>query len=95
MRGQRLLITHPCHPRSGQTVDVLHYRVRGENRSVLVEFADGTTQVLPLAWTDKAEPSPHPVDTPQGSRLSVPALLELASRLEQWKIPLDSNPKLR
>jgi hypothetical protein len=51
----------------------------------LVEFSDGTTQSLPLTWTDLAVPDPHRTAAAPGARLSGLALLELVRILESWK----------
>ena len=78
-----MVITHPCHPLSGQEVRVLHYRRKGPLPAILVELPDLSTQLLPVGWTDRSAP-----DSLQGAiaadlRLSPTALLELIDWLEK------------
>jgi hypothetical protein len=82
VRGETVVITHPGHPLSGKALAVLHYRPKGRLPSVLVEQPDGTTQCVPLSWTDRASPDPHRAVTVPGARLSGLALVELAGLIE-------------
>ena len=83
--GETITITHPCHPLSGQLVRVLHYRLKSEQPSVVVELADLSVQCMPLSWTDRALPNPHDSCQQDGARLSGLALLEVVKLLEQWR----------
>ena len=80
-----MVITHPCHPRSGQEALVLQYDREAVVPSLVVEFPDRTRQRIPLAWTNRIDPSLHQVGTSPGARLSGPALLELLRLLADWR----------
>jgi hypothetical protein len=77
-----VVITHPCHPLLGKALPVLHYRRRGPAPTVLAEFPDGSTQVLPLSWTDRAAPGAP--EAAASGRLYGIALLEVVRLLEAW-----------
>ena len=64
---------------------VLHYRLKSEQPSVVVELADLSVQCMPLSWTDRALPNPHDSCQQDGARLSGLALLEVVKLLEQWR----------
>ncbi len=82
------MITHPCHPSSGQAVAVLFYRLQAEPPSILVELPDGSTQTVPAAWTDQGPRSPHKLGAAAGARLSVVALLDVL----EWLGTLEDRP---
>ncbi|MGH7752778.1 MAG: DUF5372 family protein [Gemmatimonadales bacterium] len=78
-------MTHPCHPLAGQEVAVLCvYRRQGSEGSLVVQLPEGSTQCLPVAWTDRAAPNPHALGHAPGARLSGLALLEVLHLLEAW-----------
>ncbi len=83
INGETTIITHPCHPFFKQSVDVLHYRFKSKNQSILVEFPDGTTQTIPICWTDRGTPGVHDVSIVRNIRLSPFALLELAEWIKK------------
>jgi hypothetical protein len=65
-----LVVTHPFHPLTGQRLEVLFARRRGD-AVVFVCAGGGCGQVtLPRAWTDRGEPA-------LGYRLSVEGLAAL------------------
>jgi len=79
------VITCPGHPLSGKAVPILHRRPGGGVPTVLVELPDGTTQCMPVSWTDRAAPNPHQIASAPGARLSGLALLEVVQHLEIWR----------
>ncbi len=81
--GESTVITHPCHPFFKQSVTVLHYRFKAKNQSMLVEFPDGTTQSIPISWTDRGTPGVHDVSILRNIRLSPFALLELTEWIKK------------
>ena len=83
INGETTVITHPCHPFFKQSVDILHYRFKSKNQSILVEFPDGTTQSIPISWTDRGTPGVHDVSILRNIRLSPFALLELAEWIKK------------
>ena len=86
VHGERVVLTHPCHPLAGRELEVLQYYARGSPRRVVVELPDGTAQCIPLSWTDRGGPSPRG----QGrGRLSGEAVVELVRLLEAWGRGLD------
>ena len=50
---------------------------------MLVEFPDGTTQSIPISWTDRGTPGVHDVSILRNIRLSPFALLELAEWIKK------------
>lgn len=82
--NQSVVLTHPLHPLRGQSLSVLHLRVKGDRPSVVAELPDRSVQVLPLSWTDRASPKAHSIAAPQ-QRLCGFALLELIRQLESWE----------
>ncbi|MDH3675763.1 MAG: Y4bD/Y4pK family protein, partial [Anaerolineae bacterium] len=67
-------ITHPVHPLRGQAVRVLEPESRSQPDQIRVQRPDGTSQLMPLDWTDQ---------TPQlaclaGARLVLANLLVLS-----------------
>ena len=50
---------------------------------MLVEFPDGTTQSIPISWTDRGTPDVHDVGILRNIRLSPFALLELAEWIKK------------
>ena len=85
MGGESVTITHPCHPLAGTTLPVHHYRLHGSEPVVAVELPSGTGRLIPLAWTDRAQPEPHAAASAPGARLSGIALLEVARRIAWFK----------
>lgn len=84
VQDETVIITHPCHPRSGQEVHVLQCQRDGSWPNLVVEFPDLSTQRIPLTWTSRADPSGYRVGASSGARLSGPALLDLLRLLEEW-----------
>jgi hypothetical protein len=84
IHGETVVLTHPCHPRSGQEALVLQYDREAATPSLVVEFPDRTRQRIPLAWTDRTDPSLHQAGASPGARLSGPALLELVRFIQDW-----------
>lgn len=83
VRNESVVITHPCHPYAGQRLDVLHFRLKGQSRSVLVELPNGEPRCVPLSWTDRALPELH--DVRSGGRLWGVALVDLTEIVQSWK----------
>ena len=84
VHGEKIVITHPCHPLAGQAVLVLHYRPNSSNPSVLVELPDLSVQHLPLSWTERARPDQHRVIQEPEQRLSGLGALEMTELLEKY-----------
>jgi hypothetical protein len=66
---------------------VRHFLHRADRSvEVVIVLPDGSPQVVPLAWTDRAEPDPHrlAVGSP-AALLSGLALLELLDRIASWE----------
>jgi hypothetical protein len=78
-RGQR----PPAPGKFKQSVNILHYRFKSKNQSMLVEFLDGATQTIPVSWTDRGTPGAHDVGILRNIRLSPFALLELTERIKK------------
>ncbi|MEK6986979.1 MAG: DUF5372 family protein, partial [Candidatus Thermoplasmatota archaeon] len=81
---QTVLITHPCHPCTGQRVAVVHHRPDGPFPHVMVQLPDQSLQCLPVGWTDLASPSVWSLPVSEGARLSAPALLDVVRLLSSW-----------
>ena len=76
-------IAYPHHPRVGQQFPILKTRRVGGVETLILRTVDGTYTV-PLAWTDRAEPSPWEAlgkDPPIFSAPSLWALVELLDAL--------------
>src|SRR6266852_3780260 len=67
-----LLVTHPFHPLSGQRVEILYVKRRGD--AVVFVCSGGVSGqiTLPQAWTDRGEP-------PGPGRLSAEGLAALGA----------------
>jgi len=59
--------------------------IRGEDPRVVVEIPDEFRQSVPLAWTDRAVPSPYKLSVNETMRLSGVALLDVVRLLERWQ----------
>jgi len=70
-------ITHPVHPLRGQAVRVLEPASRSHPHQIRVQRPDGTSQLMPLDWTDQRPP---PACLP-GARLVLANLLRLSQCL--------------
>ena len=49
VHGETVIITHPCHPFYGHSVDVLHFQLDTQNPSIMVEFPDGTARNISVS----------------------------------------------
>lgn len=80
---ERVTVTLPIHPLKGVALPVARFiRSQDGRRYVDVEHPPGRYMRLPLAWTDRASPLVPPSVGGRAARLSVPALLELASAVQ-------------
>jgi hypothetical protein len=78
--SERVTITLPVHPLKGVALPVYRFiRSQDGRRYVDVEHPAGRYMRLPLEWTDRAPPFVPPSIDGRAARLSVAALLELAS----------------
>jgi hypothetical protein len=66
-----VLITHPFHALSGQRLEVLFVKRRGADSVFVCSGRVSDQMTVPRSWTDRGVP-------PQGHRLSVEGLAELA-----------------
>jgi hypothetical protein len=67
-----VVVTHPFHPLSGQRLEVLYLKRRGQDTVVVCSGGVSGLITLPLGWTDRGEPS-------VSQRLSLDGLAELAA----------------
>jgi hypothetical protein len=77
-------ITHPYHPLRGQRFPVLKIHRIGGVDTVILRGTSGGTFAVPLAWTDRAEPSPWQTigkSPPLFSAQSLASLVELLDLL--------------
>ncbi len=75
------MITHPFHPYSGQTFEVLKLRTVSNRKTVLVKGGVSGTFAIPLAWTDRM----LPINYQSEHRIALDSfqeLLELLTHLE-------------
>ena len=83
-----MLVTHPFHPISGRTLDVVeHLRVFGEER-VFYLAPEGYRASIPAAWTSIALEAPG-TDLGlgiQSSRFRVRDLLELTALVKEIRL---------
>ncbi|MCH7799879.1 MAG: hypothetical protein IID28_15785, partial [Planctomycetes bacterium] len=75
--------TQPCHPWRGQPLPIERWDRLTSQPRVHVRLPDGTTQCVPLAWTDQADPNVDESAHGRGIRLSVVALLEAVKWVDQ------------
>jgi hypothetical protein len=77
-------ITYPCHPSRGEQFPVLKTRRVGGVDTLILRGTSGGTFGVPLAWTDRAEPSPWEAigkDPPLFSAQSLSSLVGLLDSL--------------
>ncbi|MEA5467225.1 DUF5372 family protein [Leptothoe sp. PORK10 BA2] len=79
-------ITHPFHPYSGQTFEVLKARRVSGQETVLVKGGISGTFSIPLSWTDRKRPIGYQSEL----RLSPDLFQALLLTLQQ--IERDSHP---
>ena len=72
-------ITHPFHPYSGQTFEVLKLRSVSQQKTVLVKGGISGTFAIPLSWTDRVRPMGYHSEL----RLALDSFQELLSILRQ------------
>ncbi|NEZ54172.1 DUF5372 family protein [Adonisia turfae] len=72
-------ITHPFHPYSGQTFEVLKTRRVSNQETVLVKGGISGTFAIPLSWTDRI----RPMDYHSELRLAPDLFPELLSTLQR------------
>jgi hypothetical protein len=65
-----VVVTHPFHPLSGQRLEVLYVKRRGDGSVLVCAGGVGGLVTLPRSWTDRGDP-------PAAHRLSVEGLAEL------------------
>lgn len=76
--------THPYHPLRGQQFPLLKIRRTGGVDTVILRGTSGGTFSVPLAWTDRAGPSPWQMigeNPPLFSAQSLASLVELLDLL--------------
>ncbi|MFY0583894.1 DUF5953 family protein [Cystobacter fuscus] len=80
---ERVTVTLPAHPLKGMELPVVRFiRSQEGRRYVDVEHPPGQYMRLPLEWTDRSPPFVPPSVGGREVRLSIPALLELASAVQ-------------
>jgi Family of unknown function (DUF5372) len=67
-----VLVTHPFHPLTGQRLEVLYSKRRGADMVLVCAAGLSGRVTLPLAWTDRGDPS-------LASRLSAEGLAGLGA----------------
>ncbi|NET39208.1 MAG: hypothetical protein F6K19_45765 [Cyanothece sp. SIO1E1] len=72
-------ITHPFHPYSGQTFEVLKKRSVSNQETVLVRGGISGTFAIPLSWTDRVRPMNYHSEL----RLALDSFQELLSTLQR------------
>lgn len=80
---RRFRLTHPFHPRSGESFDLVGYRRSWGHESVDGLDAAGKLFTAPLAWTDAGEEDPFLVLSSGRAYGRVEDLLRLARLLEE------------
>ena len=80
---RRFRLTHPFHPRIGESFSLIGYRRSWGHESVDGLDAEGMPFSAPVAWTDAAEGDPY-VTVSRGRAMGrVSDLLRLAQLLEE------------
>ncbi|MEO0869300.1 MAG: DUF5372 family protein [Cyanobacteria bacterium J06642_11] len=72
-------ITHPFHPYTGQSFEVLKTRSISNQATVLVKGGISGTFAIPLSWTDRV----RPLDYHSELRLAPDSFQELLSMLQR------------
>ncbi len=80
---RRFRVTHPFHPRSGETFALVGYRRSWGHESVDGVDPEGKVFTVPMAWTDAADEDPFRVLSGGRSHGRVEELLRLAHLLEE------------
>ena len=75
-------ITHPYHPLRGQQFPILKTRRVASVDTVILKGTAGGTFAVPLAWTDRAEPTPWELLGKNPPQLDVPSLWTLVELLD-------------
>jgi hypothetical protein len=75
-------ITHPFHPRRGESFDLIRYRRSWGHESVDGKGRGGVLVTAPLAWTDVAPEDPFVAMAKGRSWFRVEDLLRLVALLE-------------
>ena len=75
-------ITHPFHPLRGQQFPILKTRRVAGIDTVILKGTAGGTFAVPLAWTDRAKPSPWEAVGKNPPQLDVPSLWTLVELLD-------------
>ena len=76
-------ITHPFHPRCGQSLDVIVCRFQWGEERVFYRDPHGHRASLPACWTSLAPPDPYLTVAASRSRFRLQDLLDLAALLEE------------
>jgi hypothetical protein len=82
-------ITHPYHPLRGQSFVVLKARRVGGVQTLILRGAADDSFAVPLAWTDRAEPSPWTALKKFPPFLHAPHLSALVELLDLLSPPED------
>lgn len=90
---QRVRVTHPFHPQSGQQFDLVAYRRSWGGRPA-VDCLDTEDRLvtIPLAWTDAAEEDPFVVLSAGRAHFRIEDLLRLVSLVDAAQ-ERDSRPR--
>lgn len=92
---QRVRITHPFHPKTGQAFELAdHQRVWGDDR-VYLRDKGGEFILVPFRWTSLAAPDPVVVLGDGRARLRADDLLQLASVIDTLLPPVAVRTKRR
>lgn len=78
-------VTHPFHPWNGQRFQILSRNPNNQN-ILNVRTSTGKKTIIPLDWTDRADPSPYQILENLSPILSFPHLqqmVKLVASLDQ------------
>src|SRR5579884_147740 len=79
---QFIQVTAPHHPLSGQVFPLLRSLTKQGETYLVIQLPSGTTQQVPLRWTDQCPPLPPPQALPLWSLTSVRSLLDILKQLQ-------------
>ena len=79
------IITHPYHPLRTQQFPILKTRRLGGVETLILKGTAGGTFTVPLAWTDRGEPSPWEIIGKNPPRLAVSSLWTLVGLLDSLR----------
>lgn len=88
-------MTHPFHPRFGQTFEFVSLRHTWKQHRVFFHLDDGTLTSVPTEWTDLAEPDVFVAAAAGRSIFRPEDLLALAELIDGLRPPADPKRRVR